>query len=220
MPTALTNAEVARDQPSLCDLDPATQEHGPRGSHNFKVNYFQFQLQATNLPPFCGRNNEDIDKWIAMVDITLKLTQVPEHQVIRLLPLVFHEKALVWLCSLEDSELTGLESWDQWQAALRVAFYPVNYELTMRRNYQYRVHEANESLLQYFTEKRRLQRYITTLDDPALDHHAKVQGILQGLGSGIRVFVRQCMTEETTMQGLRRIFIDLEPLYNSHFRPQ
>ena len=165
-------------------------------------------LKTSNLPKFGGKDNENVDQFISKVTAVLRYSRAGDDALLQHLPLILVGRALTWFAGLSDAEQDRLATWEDWQAALRKAFYLPDHETTLRKRCLYRTLKKDETLSEYYEDKRSLQRYAFPHGTPL---KLLLNDLMDGLPAHIRPLVKATMTATTDLEDMRRILLDLEP---------
>jgi hypothetical protein len=103
------------------------------------------KLKASDFPNFYGKDNEDIDEWIEKVSAIFEYSGSSDAALLQLLPSILKDNALTWFTSLGRTMRASLQTWDQWQHALKEVFEGPDYLESMRRKCLYRSLRVDES---------------------------------------------------------------------------
>lgn len=165
------------------------------------------KIKASDLPKFNGRDNEDVDQWIEKVSAIFEFSGVQDSDLLQQLPLILQGNALTWFTQL-GKERHALRTWNDWQLAIRNAFYMPNHRANLRRQCLYRTLRVNESFGDYFADKKRLQTYVFPEATPV---HELIEDMIDGIPLTMQPLIKANVSRYTTLEDFRRILIDLEP---------
>jgi hypothetical protein len=130
--------------------------------------------------------------------------------------LVLQDNALTWFTQL-GRDRHSLQTWSDWQLAIINAFYMPNHRANLRRQCLYRTLDVNESLSDYFSDKKRLQSYVFPNSTPT---HDLVEDMIEGIPLTMQPLIKANVSRSTTLEEFRRILIDLEPGLRGRHIPQ
>jgi hypothetical protein len=171
-------------------------------------NTHTLRLKASDFPKFGGRDNENVDDWIAKVSAIAEYSGLSDRDLLQQLPLLLINKASTWFTNLGHNQRSSLSTWKLWQDALCNAFYMPNHRATLRRQCLYRTLQGNESFTDYFHSKTSLQHYVYPDGTPTSE---LIDDLVAGLPVTMHPLVKAGITPAMTLENFRRHLMDLEP---------
>lgn len=166
------------------------------------------RLRAKDLPKYDGGEGNNIDEWIEKVTAIYEFSGVSDAEFLKNLPMILEAKALTWFTQLGKDKRATLITWDDWQSALKNAFFMPNHQAHLRRECLYRTLQDDESMADYFQDKQRLQHYVFPKHT---SDYELISDMLDGIPVTITPLIKASITRQTTLEEFRRILIDLEP---------
>ncbi|CAF3873088.1 unnamed protein product, partial [Didymodactylos carnosus] len=70
-------------------------------------------FKSIRLPPYRGRQDEDIDQWVEQA--IKQYSHTADGELLKILPLVFRDNALTWFTTLGETKRSTLATWGGWK---------------------------------------------------------------------------------------------------------
>lgn len=133
--------------------------------------------------------------------------------LLQILPLILVDRAGIWFSGLGDRKRQELNTGAAWKAKLRKAYRGPNHASTYRTMLWKRTLAPNEFFVEYFDDRRALQRFVYG-DDAAEKEY--IQDMLSGIPVKFHPTIKAEIKAGDDIDDLRRIFIDQEPGLRPH----
>ena len=142
------------------------------------------RIKPDRPPPFSGRKLESLEAWIFQMDQYCQIAPVPVEERILFAATFFKDQAALWWRSYHQSINwdTAAPNWEEFLAALRQQFIPVNNSISAYDRLQRLSQKA--SVNAYNHEFRAIM-----LELPDMDQATRMNYYLRGLKDNLRPFV-------------------------------
>ncbi|KAI5449043.1 hypothetical protein NCC49_005654 [Naganishia albida] len=209
-PTNMQDGKL-RETMSLRDLSFHTKSAVSSNADNIVTQ--RSQLKASDVPKFSGAPGQDIDVWISQITAMFSYGGRTGADLLQMLALILVDRAGVWFSGLGDRKRQELNTWAACKAKLRKAYRGLNHASIYRTMLWKRTLAPNEFFVEYFDDRRALQRFLYG-DDAAEKEY--IDDMLSGIPVKFHPTIKAEIRPGDDIDDLRRIFIDQEPGLQPH----
>ncbi|KAH9922632.1 uncharacterized protein B0H18DRAFT_1120806 [Fomitopsis serialis] len=149
-------------------------------------------------------DDEDVDDWIGQISHIACYANIND--------------AFKWLHTLSLTDLAALQTWADWQVALRREFRKANYDISKSEQLRARRWRQGEAFSQYFADRRKLQKIV--FGENAADQ-VLISDLLLGVPTNMHALINTSMGypagSTITIADFKRLIVDIEHSLGSQY---